>query len=180
MTIPEKLTNAPVSRQRLRLVGAAGEAVEHGVLGGALGGEHVERVVPGVAAVDDQWQVELMGELDLFGEGLALDVTWRVLVVVVEAGLADRHHPWLVEQVDDGVDALAGVVRVQAHGCPDVVELGGGGDRGQAGGAVTSDRHHPGHELVAGGPDRGGGASGHPLVVDVAVRVEESGRHGVR
>ena len=54
VTMPENDSVAPRSRQRLRLVGAAGEAVEDRALGGAFGAEDVERVVPGVAGVDDR------------------------------------------------------------------------------------------------------------------------------
>ncbi len=48
-----------------RLVGAAGEAVEHRALGHALGGQDVERVGPRLAGVDDQGQVVVVGQRDL-------------------------------------------------------------------------------------------------------------------
>jgi hypothetical protein len=55
-----------------RLVGAAGEAVDDGALGHALGAEHVEGVVPGVAGVDHERQPVRVGQGDLGREHLAL------------------------------------------------------------------------------------------------------------
>ena len=68
VTIPEKLTKAPVVEARAGLVGSTGEAVEDRPLGHALGVEHVERVVPRVAGVDHERQPALVGEADLGGE----------------------------------------------------------------------------------------------------------------
>ena len=58
VTMPEKLTYAPRSRQRARLVGPAGEAVEHRARRDALGVEDVERVVPRLAGVDHERQAD--------------------------------------------------------------------------------------------------------------------------
>ena len=71
-----------------------------------------------------------MGERDLAGEGVALRVAGRVVVVVVEPALADRDRAdGPVEQVADGGDAEAGLVRVQPDRGVDVVEAGGDGER---------------------------------------------------
>ena len=49
------------------------------------------RLVVRLAGVDDDGQVELAGQTDLGPEHLALDVPRRVVVVEVEADLADGH-----------------------------------------------------------------------------------------
>src|SRR4029079_2791700 len=87
---------------RTRLAGPSGEAMEDGVRRSSLGSEDVERVAPRVAGVDHQWQLAFMGELDLRSERNALLGAWRVIVVVVQAALADRDHVGVVEKRDDG------------------------------------------------------------------------------
>ena len=67
-----------------------------------------------------------MRQRDLRGEGLSLVVAWRVVVVVVEAALADGNRPdRTVEQVADRVDAVARLVRVQPDRRPDLGEPAG-------------------------------------------------------
>ena len=94
----ERQVPAPVEA-RLGLGRAAGEAVEHRALGHALGVEDGERVVPGLAGVDHERQVVLVGEADLRGEHPALHVAGRVVVVVVEPALPHRHDAGLAQQV---------------------------------------------------------------------------------
>ena len=63
VTMPEKLTNAPRSRQRRA---SSGPPVKQWKIvrgGHALGVEDVERVVPRLAGVDDERQVELGGRV---------------------------------------------------------------------------------------------------------------------
>ena len=68
VTMPEKLRYGAAVEARAGFVGAAGEAVEDGARRHALGVEDVERVVPRLAGVDHERQVELVGERDLGGE----------------------------------------------------------------------------------------------------------------
>ena len=89
VTMPEKLTKAPRSRQRRASSGPPVKQWKIGAGGDALGGEDVERVVPRVAGVDHERQLVLVGERDLGGERVPLRVAGRVVVVVVEAALAD-------------------------------------------------------------------------------------------
>ena len=117
---PEKLRYPPRSSALPRLVGTAGEAVEHEPRRDAGTVEHIERVVPGITGVDDERQVEVDGQGDLGGEHVALGVAWRVVVVVVEPALADRHGAGAIE-VDDRVDAVPGLVRMQTDGGVDVL-----------------------------------------------------------
>ena len=135
--MPENDTNAPRSRHRRASSAPAGEAVEHRPLGHALGGEHVERVVPRLAGVDHQGQAVAVGEGDLGGERLALRLSRRVVVVVVEAALADGDDLRLRRQeVVDEVDAVLGFVGVHADGGEHVVEAGG--DRRSPSASVSS------------------------------------------
>ena len=52
-------------------------------------GDHRLGVFLGVAGVDDDGFVELFGEGELRGEDAALDVAWGVIVMIVQAALAD-------------------------------------------------------------------------------------------
>ena len=92
--------------------------MEHRARGHALGVEDGERVVPRLAGVDHQGQVALVGQGDLGGEHVPLHRAGRVVVVVVEPALAHGHHPGLVQQVDDPVEPVAGLVGVQADRGP--------------------------------------------------------------
>ena len=56
----------------------------------ALLAQNRERVVVGLARVDDDRAPELAGEPDLRAEHGVLHVAWRKVVVVVEADFADR------------------------------------------------------------------------------------------
>jgi hypothetical protein len=67
----ERQVRAEIERAA-RLVGAAGEAVEHGARWRSLVGERGEGRVPRVARVDHQRAVELTRETDLAAEGLVL------------------------------------------------------------------------------------------------------------
>ena len=67
-------------------------------VGHALGAQHVERVGPRLAGVDHQRQLQLVGERICVDERCTLHVTGGVVVVVVEAALADGDHLRVVEQ----------------------------------------------------------------------------------
>ena len=94
-----------------------------------------------------------------------------MVVVVVEPGLADGHDARCVEQVDDRVDALDGVVRVQPDGGVDARMVGGDGDRGERGLPVAADGDQGGDALGDRCGDGAVGAVGNPRVMDVAVRI---------
>ena len=154
--------------------------MEDGAFGDAFGGEDVEGVVPGVAGVDHERQAELVGQADLLGECRALGVAGRVVVVVVEPGLADGDDLGVVEQVGDRVDAVACFVGVEPDGGPDAGVGFGCRDRGEARGPVTADGDHRGDAGLMGGVHGRVGAARHPLVVHVTVRIEvPETRHAV-
>jgi hypothetical protein len=87
----------------------------------------VARVGLRLAGVHDGRQSELAGECELIGESGALDGSWRVVVVVVEATLAHRDRPDLSHTTDAGevtrLLEVRRVVRVDAGGEPDVVRV---------------------------------------------------------
>ena len=92
--MPVNETKSPSAIARVREIAAAGEAMQHG-REGALPGfllEDARHVVVGLAGVDDQRQPGLARRRDVGAEALLLRVARAVVVVIVEPGLADRHH----------------------------------------------------------------------------------------
>ena len=64
--------------------------------------EHAHDVVMGIPVVDDQRLAELLGQRDVAAERLLLRMpALRPGAEVVEAGLADRHHPLVRGQLAD-------------------------------------------------------------------------------
>ena len=128
-------------------------------------------------------QLPLVGELDLRGERRLLGVAGRVVVVVVEPGLADGDDARRVEQVDDRVDTVRRVVRVQPDRGVHVVEPRRHLDRRERRRPIAPDRDHRVHAGGARRLHRAVRTVGDPFVVDVAVRVEplrSSRRHSDR
>ncbi len=70
-----------------------------------------------------------MRQFDLLGEHPLLNIARSVVVVVVQPGLADGDDAGRREEVDDRVDALDGVMGVQADRRSDLGMGGGCGDR---------------------------------------------------
>ncbi len=123
-------------------VGTAGEAVEDHPLGHALGGEDVERVVPGVAGVDDERQRPLVGDGDLRRERVPLHVAGRVVVVVVEAALADGDRSWTVGSWSKRSSMVSTPWRASC-GCSPTVAWTAGWRRAQSIAASDVGRSHP-------------------------------------
>ncbi len=96
--------------------------------------------------------------------------------MVVEAGLADRHHlrrgGQLADRLEQGGVEAAGVVRVEPRGGPQAVGLAGQrhGGRGVLG--VGADRHQLGHPGLAGAVQHGPAVLLEPRVGQVEVGVE--------
>jgi hypothetical protein len=61
-------------------------------IGGILGGKHGEQIIERISAVDDERQVKLLCELDVEGKRRPLNISRRVIVMVVQAGLADGDY----------------------------------------------------------------------------------------
>ncbi len=68
----------------------------------------------------DHREIALFPELELRGECLALPVSWRVIVVVIEARLADRDHRGVIQRFLDLCRHFRvpgrGLVRMHARG----------------------------------------------------------------
>ena len=74
------------------LVARAREAMKHPATGvSAVTAQDGQRVVHGLAAVDDQGQRGPLGQIDLLDEGLLLRFGIAEIVVVVQSRLADGH-----------------------------------------------------------------------------------------
>ena len=117
--------------------------MKHRVLGRALVVEDLEGVVPGLACVDHQGQVPSVSETDLCTEDLGLDVARRVVIVVIEAGLADCDDLRVIELCDDPVDAFGRVVGMDASRCPDRIVGFGDCDAHPCRFGVAPDGDHP-------------------------------------
>ena len=127
--MPLKDRRPPIRRHRLASVLATCEAVEDRPLGHSLVLEDREGVVPRLSGVDDEREVVAIRQGDLSGKDVALDISRRVVVVVVEPALADGHDTGpaqalargqLVEELGHRAQPGLGVVRVQPDGCPDL------------------------------------------------------------
>ncbi len=95
--------------------------------------QDVAGLVVGVARVDNQRQASLTGGYDVGPEALGLLVARAVVVMEVEAGLADAHHLGMARRRDQPVGValplVLGLVRMDADRAPDiVVPLGDGAD----------------------------------------------------
>ena len=106
------------SECRTRFVGATGEAMKDRARRDAFAIEDTKGVVPRVARVDDEWKIVGVRQRNLRGEHRLLHVAGRVVVVVVEARLADRDHLGVIEQRSDAVEASLRVVGMDAGGRP--------------------------------------------------------------
>ena len=80
-----------------------------------------------LARMDHQRQAGLARGGDMGAEALRLRVARRLVVVIVEPGLADRHHLRMRRQphqfVGRHVELFGGIVRMRADRAEDVVEL---------------------------------------------------------
>jgi len=157
----------------------AREAVQHGRKG-ALGRFLLQDrgdVGVRIARVDDERQLRGARRRDVAAEALRLRRARAIVVKVVEAGLADRHHLGVRRQphqlIEGDIELLVGIVRVRAnrakHG---VVGLGDGDQVGQA---LEAGRDRD-DGADAGGPSAG--QHGAELIgkigkVEVAVVIDE-------
>ena len=87
----------------------------------------------GIAGVDDERQAGLPRRVDMRLEALALRRAVGLVVIIIEAALADRDHPRMIGGLDQRggaeVGMRVGFVRVDADACPDVgLALGDGDD----------------------------------------------------
>jgi len=121
-------------------------------LAGALFGEDSAQVVVGIAAVHDERPIERPGEPDMGAKDVVLGGPAGVIVVVIEARLADGDDAGIggypVQRLEGIGGASPGVVGVDADGCAVGEPLGEGQCRFR-GGEIVPDDHQLGDTGVA-------------------------------
>ena len=87
-------------------------------------GQDLRRIALRLARMHDQRQPGLPRGIDMRFEPLALRRAVRLVVIIIEAALADRNHPRMVRGFDQRrcaeVGMRIGLMRVYAHACPDI------------------------------------------------------------
>ena len=95
--------------------------------------DDAQPVLMRLALMDDDGHGELLRQRHLQAEGPLLHIPRGILIVIVQADLADGLHARVFTQLavdgDPRLVHLRGVVRVAAHGGPDPVEASGQFDR---------------------------------------------------
>lgn len=85
-----------------------------------------DHVVVGIACVNDQRQSGLARGCDMCTQALSLRIARRLVVKIVEAGLADRDHLRVLGQSNKilrrDVELLGGIVRMRADGAEHFLE----------------------------------------------------------
>ena len=148
-------------------------------LAGLLVFEDRDRVLLGLARVDDDRKAQLAGQAHLLAEALALELARGVVVVVVQPDLAVgddafgfRQYPQLV------VPAVLDVfhfMRVNPDGGGDERVALRQGNSGTAGLEVAPDRHEMPDPGVARALEHRLAVGVKPRVVDMAVTVDQHG-----
>jgi len=88
-----------------RHVPVAGEAMHHTArFAGALAFHDVDRVVGGIAGVDDDWLVYLLGSLNVVGKSRALPVEVALAAKIVEPGFTYGDNVLVVSQANQSLD----------------------------------------------------------------------------
>ncbi len=87
--------------------------------------QQVQGIGAGATGVDDHRFAGLLRRLQMQSEGLLLQLCRFRFVVIVQAGFADRHHPRVIEFLQQPVQRRRGtrlhIQRVYAHRAVDVV-----------------------------------------------------------
>ncbi len=135
-------------------IGAAGKAMQHrgeGALPAFLF-ENARGIVVGLARMDDERQAGLARRRDMRAKAALLRLARRVVVVVIEAGFAERHDFRVPRQRDEigrrHVELFMGVMRMRADRAKHVGKALG--DREQVRLALDPRRNRH-HALDAGG-----------------------------
>ncbi|RMQ84193.1 hypothetical protein ALP97_05217 [Pseudomonas salomonii] len=80
-----------------------GEAMQHAGLGQGRFAQQRKGVSAGASGVDDHRFAGLLGRLQVQAEGGLLQLGGFRLVVVIQAGFANRHHAWVVELAQEPI-----------------------------------------------------------------------------
>ena len=143
--------------------------------------DHGSRIVLGVSGVDDYWPFHLVSERNLRREGGTLSITRRVVVVVVEAALANGDRPALEKSTKLRYVALrverAGIVWVNSRGRENEARVFRGALGGDRGGIDRlTDADDRGRTRIAGAGDYRVAVAGERCVREVGVAVDEACR----
>src|SRR5260221_4302225 len=88
--------------------------------------QHLDRLLSGIAAMDDQWQARETRRIDMRAKYLALALPRTVLVVVIETGLTDADHLGIAGEFHQpggvGVRLACRLMRVDANRAPHIGE----------------------------------------------------------
>ena len=142
-------------------IATAGETMQHGREGAlpALLFENARGIVVGLARMDDQRQPGLARRGDMAAKAALLRLARRVVVVIIEAGFADRHDfgmPRARDQIGRAhVELFMGVMRVRADRAEHVGKALGDGEQLRLALHARGNRHHARDAGGAGAPDHG-------------------------
>ena len=139
--------------------------------------EDVAGLAVGVARVDDQRQAGLARRRDVGAEALGLLGARAVLVIEVEAGLADADHLGMARRLDQPVGRalplLLGLVRMHADRAPDIGVALGDGRAPVELVEPRADGQHAGHAGRAGARQHARLVAGKLGKVEMAVAVDQ-------
>ena len=137
-------------------------------------------IVVGVAGMNHQRQAGFPGRGDMGAEAGLLAVARTVIVVVVEAGLAEADDLRMAGQGDQrrrvGFGLPAGLVGMNADGAPDVVVCLGDGQDPWELADPGANGQHPAHPGRRGTPEHAVDILDKAGIVQVAVAIDQ--RHG--
>jgi hypothetical protein len=97
---------------RTSFIGSAGEAMNDGVRRHSFCIKHVESVFPCITSVNHQCEVVFFRQRNLLCKGWHLNIAWRMFVVVIKTTFANADNPWLINERNNGSDALCCIVWV--------------------------------------------------------------------
>ena len=126
---PRERDMEPERDRGARELGAGGEAMQHGGEGAlpCLLGQDARHVGIGLARMDDQRQAGLARRGDVAAEAGLLGVARAEIVVIVEPGLAERHHLGMAAAGDEvcggDVEFLMCVMRMRSYRAVDIGEI---------------------------------------------------------
>ena len=179
--MPVNEMKSPSAMARRARSATAGKAMQHGREGAlpCFLFEDARHVVVGVARMDHQRQPGFARRRDVAAKAALLRLARRVVVVIVEAGLADRHDlgvPRARDQVARRhVQFLVGVVRMGADRAEDVGKSLG--DRQHLG--VARDPRRDGDQAADAGRARAGDHAvelgGEIREIEMAMAVDQHG-----
>ena len=162
-------------------IAPAGETMQHGREGAlpAFFLQNARHVVIGLARMDHQRQAGLARRRDMGAKALFLRVARAVVVVIVEPGLADRHHFRMPrdagELIAADVELFMGVVRMRADRAKNIGKALGDRQHLRVAAHPRRDRHHAADAGRARPRNHGVEFGGEIGKIEMAVAVDQHG-----